>query len=264
MCLKKENQKAKNNDQEDVAEQQWPVELEPAENDQNEAATRQKSTSKTLDERDEILQRAKKLGVRLEDRKLAKAIAAHPSRLETAVTALVEKTETVRYPTRFLERAILEAWEPERKQNLKFSQWFDEAKQHGCEVLGGQMIDDVQWVYASDGQPYRWHELNGLPWDELRAKLNPVPIDLPTPPRSKVIFSQPELAQEVFEVDLYDLSPLLVALDVEIARLGWSEALLSDHLYQWFLKRERSLLTDDQLHELLELLQEMVIPAEVA
>jgi len=57
---------------------------------------------------------------------------------------------------------------------------------------------------------------------------------------------------------------LTAAMDVELARLGWSAATLSERLYQWFVKRERSLLTDDQLHELLELLQGTSTPAEVA
>ncbi|WP_346293969.1 hypothetical protein [Sphaerothrix gracilis] len=66
------------------------------------------------------------------------------------------------------------------------------------------------------------------------------------------------------ETSCNDLSPLLVAIDAEIGRLGWSEATLSERLYQWFVKYELSSLIDDQLYELLELLKEIHEPMEVA
>lgn len=73
----------------------------------------------------------------------------------------------------------------------------------------------------------------------------------------------PDGPRKAAETETNDLS-LIAAIDVELARLGWSAATLSERLYQWFVKRERSLLTDDQLHELLELLQGTSTPAEVA
>ncbi len=263
VCFEENNQKPKEVDQEKIADQRSPVKLTEEESCQRPLTTKRETVPDTSNDREKILWRAKKIGVNFGDRKLKQAIAAHPDRLEQAVTTLVEKSETVRYPTRFLERAILEAWEPETKQNLRFSQWFDEAKRQDCEVLGGQIIDDVQWVYASGGQPYRWHELKSLSWDELKAKLNPVPADL-APPGSEVIAYQPRLFQEASETLFNDLSPLLVAVDAEISRLGWSEATFSERLYQWFVKRELSSLIDDQLYELLELLREIGEPVEVA
>ena len=127
----------------------------------------------------EILRRAKNLGVRLEDRKLKAAIAAHPTRLETAVEALSEKAPTVRYPTRFLEKALLEAWEPETKQNLAFSHWYGEARRQDCGVLGGELLDGVQWVFDPQGDRHRWDELKadqrGHLTQNIRFRLKSLP-----------------------------------------------------------------------------------------
>ena len=177
----------------------------------------------------EILRRAENLGVRLGDRKLKAAIAAHPTRLETAVEALSEKAPTVRYPTRFLEKALLEAWEPETKQNLAFSQWYGEARRQDCGVLGGELLDGVQWVFDHQGDRHRWDELKALSWDELKAKLNPSTV--------------------------MDFSGVLAAIDCEILRLRWAADQVRTFLEQTFETSKCSQLSDEQLLELLALLE---------
>lgn len=191
-----------------------------------------KASNPTTPENDsltEILQRAENLGVRLGDRKLKAAIAAHPTRLETAVEALSEKSPNVRYPTRFLEKALLEGWEPETKQNIAFSLWYDEARRQDCGVLGGELLDGVQWVFDHYGDRHRWDELKALSWEDLKAKLNPSPVR--------------------------DYSDVLAAIDCEILRLRWTPEQVQNFLARTFETSKRSQLSDEQLLELLALLE---------
>ena len=184
-----------------------------------------------------LLHKAQELGVNLSDRKLQKAIARFRDRLPDAVAALIEKASTVKYPTRFLEKAILEAWKPEQPAINEFSQWYTAAQKHNCGVIGSTQAQGVQWVFDRNGDRHRWDDLRHLSWDDLRQRLNPN-----TNPTS-------------FWTPYADLSSLITSIDIEIRRLGWIPSQIQTFLTQAFGKASRSQLSDDQLTELLNLLQ---------
>jgi hypothetical protein len=177
-----------------------------------------------------LLQQVEAAGINLQDSRLQQAISTFPERVPTALAALAEKPGgTVRSPTRFLERAIRENWQPETNINPVFNQWYKEAKQQGCSICGAEFKDGVQWVYSSHGERFRWEELQLLPWEQLQQTLNAPPI--------------------------VDLSDTLVAIDCEIDRLGWTLEETRSFLQQTCGKPHRELLTDDQLINLLHLLK---------
>lgn len=177
-----------------------------------------------------LLQKAKAAGVNLQDSKLQQAIATFPERVPTALAALIEKPSgTVRSPTRFLESAIRENWQPETSINPVFNQWYGEAKQQGCPIVGAEFKDGVQWVYSQYGEQFKWEELRLLSWKQLREMLNAPPV--------------------------IDLSDTLAAIDCEIDRLGWTLEQTRKFLQQTCGKPHRELLTDEQLLNLLQLLR---------
>jgi len=177
-----------------------------------------------------LLKKAKASGVNLQDSKLQQAIATFPERVPTALAALVEKPPgTVRSPTRFLESAIRENWQPETSINPVFNQWYGDAKQQGCPIVGAEFKDGVQWVYSHHGERFKWEELRSLSWEQLHQRLNAPPI--------------------------VDLSDTLAAIDCEINRLGWTLEQTRNFLQQTCGNPHRELLTDDQLIDLLQLLK---------
>ena len=122
-----------------------------------------------------ILAATKKYGVNIDDPKLRAAIEKHPERVEQAIACLDEKQLTVKYPTRFLEKAILEDWRPERNVALsEWGIWFNEAQKRGL-VSASQQINDVIQVLTRDGQWIPYETLRRMNWDELQAQLNPAP-----------------------------------------------------------------------------------------
>ena len=101
--------------------------------------------------------------------------------MEQAIACLDEKQLTVKYPTRFLEKAILEDWRPERNVALsEWGIWFNEAQKRGL-VSASQQINDVIQVLTRDGQWIPYETLRRKTWDELQAQLNPAPELSKTP-----------------------------------------------------------------------------------
>ncbi|UBF27451.1 hypothetical protein K9N68_05760 [Kovacikia minuta CCNUW1] len=177
-----------------------------------------------------LLQQAKALKVNLNDARLKTAITTFPERVPTALAALTEKPEgTVRSPTRFLETAIRENWQPETNLNPEFNHWYRKAQSQGCPIIGAELKDGVQWVIASNGQHFPWKNLRSLTWEQLHQQLNaPPPLDL---------------------------SNTLAALDCEIDRLGWSLEQIRKFLQKTYNKPHRELLTDEELTGFLKLLE---------
>ncbi|MEM9136597.1 MAG: hypothetical protein AAGB01_04520 [Cyanobacteria bacterium P01_F01_bin.42] len=124
-----------------------------------------------------LLQSKKKLAINLKDRQLCRAIERWPQRLEVAISCLEEKADTVKHPTRFLQKAIEEQWQPEAKAKEKapdeFRTWFTEAQQRGL-VMGSQRIDDQIMVYTVDDRSTPFEKLRQLSWDQLTAQVNAV------------------------------------------------------------------------------------------
>ena len=122
-----------------------------------------------------ILAATKKYGVNIDDPKLRAAIEKHPERVERAIACLDEKQLTVKYPTRFLEKAILEDWRPEKNITpSEWGTWFNEAQKRGL-VTASQQVNDVIQVLTRDGQWIPYETLRRMDWDELQAQLNPAP-----------------------------------------------------------------------------------------
>ncbi len=124
-----------------------------------------------------LLQAKKKFDINLRDRQLRKAIERWPERIEVAIACLEEKEDTVKYPTRFLQKAIEEKWQPEalakEKAPDEFREWFKEAQQRGL-VMGSQRVDDQIMVYTVDDQSTPFEKLRQLSWDQLAAQVNAV------------------------------------------------------------------------------------------
>ena len=114
------------------------------------------------------------MGVNVEDRKLLKVVQQYPERLEVAIACLEEKQHRVKHPTRFLQRAIEEAWQPETQPAKKapegFPEWMREARRRYL-VCASQMVDGVIRVLTACEQWIPYEELCRLSWEELEQKL---------------------------------------------------------------------------------------------
>ncbi|MEM9093180.1 MAG: hypothetical protein AAGC93_31190 [Cyanobacteria bacterium P01_F01_bin.53] len=124
-----------------------------------------------------LLQSKKKFDINLRDRHLRRAIERWPERIEVAIACLEEKEATVKHPTRFLQKAIEEKWQPEAMAKEKapdeFRAWFKEAQQRGL-VIASQRVDDQIMVYTVDDQSTPFEKLRQLSWDQLAAQVNAV------------------------------------------------------------------------------------------
>lgn len=122
-----------------------------------------------------ILQRAKKLGVNVCDRILLKAVERWPERVAVALDCLDEKQPTVNYPTRFLQRAIEEDWQPEKSTSAPtgFGDWFNEARKRGI-AIASEMRDNVLHIFTADQHWLPFEQLRRMSWDELSARINPI------------------------------------------------------------------------------------------
>jgi hypothetical protein len=119
-----------------------------------------------------ILQRAEKMGANVGDLNLQRVMQLWPERVPTAVACLEEKQPTVKYPTRFLQRAIEEDWRPETTKTAPsgFREWFDEAQQRGL-VVGSQRKNEAILVCLRDDNWLPFEQLRQLSWEELNAQI---------------------------------------------------------------------------------------------
>ncbi|WP_458789425.1 helix-turn-helix domain-containing protein [Adonisia turfae] len=129
-----------------------------------------------------LLAAKKKFEINLADPHLRRAIERWPERIEVAIACLEEKELTVKHPTRFLQKAIEEQWQPEalakEKAPDEFQDWFKEARQRGL-VVGSQRIDGMIMVYTIDERCVPFEQLRQLSWDALTAQLQAFPDDSP-------------------------------------------------------------------------------------
>ena len=144
-----------------------------------------------------LLQAKKKFDINLGDRHLRRAIERWPERIDTAIACLEEKEDTVKHPTRFLQKAIEEKWQPEalakEKAPDEFREWFKEAHQRGL-VVGSQRIDDQIMVYTVDEQSTPFEKLRQLSWDQLAAQVNAVTQQAKTVIQGMNPFTTPALS----------------------------------------------------------------------
>ena len=117
-----------------------------------------------------ILQRVEKLGVKVSDRILLRAIERWPERVPVALDCLEEKQPIVQFPTRFLQKAIEEDWQPERTRSAPsgFGDWFNEARRRGV-VIASEMREGVIHVFTAGERWLPFEQLRRLSWDELSA-----------------------------------------------------------------------------------------------
>ncbi len=117
-----------------------------------------------------ILQRAEKLGVKVSDRILLEAIKRWPARVAVALDCLEEKRPIVQYPTRFLQKAIEEDWQPERTSSAPsgFGDWFNEARRRGL-AIASEMREGAIHVFTAGERWLPFEQLRRLSWDELSA-----------------------------------------------------------------------------------------------
>ena len=129
-----------------------------------------------------LLAAKKKFEINLADPHLRRAVELWPERVEVAIACLEEKELTVKHPTRFLQKAIEEQWQPEalakEKAPDEFQDWFKEARQRGL-VVGSQRIDGMIMVYTVDERCVPFDELRQLSWEDLAAQLQAFPDDSP-------------------------------------------------------------------------------------
>ncbi|MBE9067904.1 hypothetical protein IQ260_14720 [Leptolyngbya cf. ectocarpi LEGE 11479] len=124
-----------------------------------------------------LLEAKKKFGINLEDTQLRKSIEFWPERVEVAIACLEEKQLTVKYPTRFLQRAIEEDWKPERRTGgSEWRDWFNEAYNRGL-VSAGREDDGVQYVLTADDHWVPFEHLRRQSWEQLEAQLKPITVD---------------------------------------------------------------------------------------
>ena len=145
-----------------------------------------------------LLQAKKKFGINLGDRHLRRAIERWPERIDTAISCLQEKEATVKHPTRFLQKAIEEKWQPEalpkEKAPDEFQDWFKEASERGL-VVGSQRIDGTIMVYTVDQRCVPFTQLRQQSWEALTAQLQAITDDDPpvsTTPPEQVLEPSPE------------------------------------------------------------------------
>lgn len=122
-----------------------------------------------------ILQRAKKLGVKVSDRILLEVVQKWPDRVPIALDCLEEKQLTVKHPTRFLQSAIEQDWRPEKSISSPsgFGEWFNEARKRGL-AIASEMRGDVLHVFTTDQHWLPFEQLRRMTWDELSARMNPI------------------------------------------------------------------------------------------
>ena len=124
----------------------------------------------------------KKFGINLGDPHLRRALERWPERVEVAIACLEEKEIEVKYPTRFLQKAIEEQWIPESQAKAKapdeFREWFKEARERGL-VVGSQRVDGQIMVYTVDERCVSFNDLRQLSWDALTAQLQAFPDEDP-------------------------------------------------------------------------------------
>ncbi|MEM9090457.1 MAG: hypothetical protein AAGC93_17125, partial [Cyanobacteria bacterium P01_F01_bin.53] len=144
-----------------------------------------------------LLQSKKKFAINLRDRQLRRAIERWPERIEVAIACLEEKEATVKHPTRFLQKAIEEKWQPEamakEKAPNEFREWFKEAQQRGL-VMGSQRVDDQIMVYTVDDRSTPFEKLRQLSWDQLTAQVNAVTQQAKTVLQGMNPFTTPALS----------------------------------------------------------------------
>jgi hypothetical protein len=145
-----------------------------------------------------LLAAKKKFQINLGDPHLRRALERWPERVEVAIACLEEKEITVKHPTRFLQKAIEEQWQPEalakEKAPDEFQDWFKEARQRGL-VVGSQRIDGTIMVYTVDERCVPFTQLRQQSWEALTAELQPIASDGPpvsTAPPEQVLEPSPE------------------------------------------------------------------------
>ena len=129
-----------------------------------------------------LLAAKKKFQLNLGDASLRRAIERWPERVEIAIACLEEKQLTVKYPTRFLQRAIEDDWKPEnRTGGSEWRDWFNEAYNRGL-VSAGREEDGVQYVLTADDHWVPFEHLRRQSWDELEAQLKPITVEAQAAP----------------------------------------------------------------------------------
>lgn len=118
-----------------------------------------------------LLQKAEGLGADLKDRDLQRVIRQYPERLENAIAALAEKTPKVKWPTRFLQKALEEDWQPEKSAAPGgWREWFDEARRRRL-IIAGQRQQGQIMVLMIDNRWVPYNQLRLLSWAEMEAQL---------------------------------------------------------------------------------------------
>ncbi|MEM6518734.1 MAG: hypothetical protein AAF722_05295 [Cyanobacteria bacterium P01_C01_bin.70] len=129
-----------------------------------------------------LLAAKKKFQINLGDPHLRRAFERWPERVEVAISCLEEKEITVKHPTRFLQKAIEEQWQPEALAKEKapddFQYWFQEARKRGL-VVGSQRIDGTIMVYTVDERCVPFTQLRQLSWEALTDELQAITDDGP-------------------------------------------------------------------------------------
>ncbi|MBE9068715.1 hypothetical protein IQ260_18880 [Leptolyngbya cf. ectocarpi LEGE 11479] len=127
-----------------------------------------------------LLAAKKKFAINLADTHLRRALERWPERIEVAIACLEEKEIEVKYPTRFLQKAIEEQWKPEAQAKEKapddFREWFKAARERGL-VVGSQRVDGQIMVYTVDERCAPFNELRQLSWEALTAQVQAITDD---------------------------------------------------------------------------------------
>ncbi|MEM0978643.1 MAG: hypothetical protein AAGH78_00075 [Cyanobacteria bacterium P01_H01_bin.58] len=155
-----------------------------------------------------LLAAKKKFEINLADPHLRRAVERWPERVEVAISCLTEKEITVKHPTRFLQKAIEEQWQPEalakEKAPDEFQTWFKEARQRGL-VVGSQRINGTLMVYTVDERCFPFEQLRQLSWATLAAQLqanaDDTPLLDPSPPEQNFAVSPESEPSALFQAE---------------------------------------------------------------
>ncbi|EKU97070.1 hypothetical protein Lepto7375DRAFT_0940 [Leptolyngbya sp. PCC 7375] len=175
-----------------------------------------------------LLAAKKKIEINLADPHLRRALERWPERIEVAIACLEEKELTVKHPTRFLQKAIEEQWQPEALAKEKapddFRVWFKEARQRGL-VVGSQRVDGQIMVYTVDECCVPFDELRQLSWEALTAQLQPIaddtpPVNTAPPEQNSELSPEPEPSAVLHRVNnaIAAQSPITPQLQADAER----------------------------------------------
>lgn len=152
-----------------------------------------------------------------------------------------KKKRKVKNPAGLFRKALVERWTPNNEDPTPpktFNEWFNLARDAGI-VMSSQFTDGKLWVFDTHAQPCLYEEmLQRYPLEFLRAAQSN--NDPSRSPAARPGPRQPLPAP-------MDFSDLLAAIDIQIARLGWSKDKVEQFLKTTYGKISRSLLRDEEL-----------------